>query len=388
MRAHICVVAAEASGDALGADLIDALRAADPAVRLCGVGGEKMKSRGVASAIDMSGLAVLGLIDGLKAFDRVKRKVREVADEIIRADPDAVVLIDSWGLMWRLARELKLRGARAQRIKLIGPQVWATRPGRARVLARWCDHLLCIHAFEQPFYARWGLPTTVVGNPALGRLTRGDGAAFRRANGLGQDQPVIGLLPGSRPSEIRRVAPTLIRAASQLCEVKSDRKVVCVVAPSIRAQVEVLAGQWRFPHLVVVEESAKLDAFAAINVALACSGTVTTELAAQGAVVVVGYRLGWVTWAIARLFLMRSRFITLLNVAAGEEVAPEFVQTRFTPARVAGAAEGLLSNPKMLAIQRRRQDAALKEMAGPGRPAAEISAETILRLAAHPSRPA
>jgi lipid-A-disaccharide synthase len=378
---HVCLVAAEASGDALGADLIDALRAADPGLRLSGVGGEKMRARGVASAIDTSDLAVLGLIDGLKAFDRVKRKVAEIADEIVRLDPDVVVLIDSWGTMWRIARELKLRGARARRIKLIGPQVWATRPGRARVLAQWCDHLLCIHAFEQPFYAKWGLPTTVIGNPALGRLARGNGAAFRKANGIDPDQKIIGLLPGSRPSEIKRVAPVLIEAARRLCEGKSDRKVLCVAAPSIAAQVQAFAAQWRFPHLIVTDEAQKADAFVAMDIALACSGTVTTELAEQGAPIVVGYRLGWITWAIARLFLMKAKFITLLNVAAGDEVAPEFVQTRFTPVNVARAAERLLSDPKALATQKHRQDTAIKEMAGPGRPAAEISAETILRLA-------
>lgn len=382
MSPHICLVAAEASGDALGGDLIDALRAAAPDVRISGVGGEKMRERGIASPIDMSGLAVLGLIDGLKAFDRVKRKVREVSGEIARADPDAVVLIDSWGLMWRLARALKARGVRAKRIKLIGPQVWATRPGRARVLAKWCDHLLCIHAFEQPFYARWGLPTTVIGNPAIGRLRTGDGAAFRATQGLSADRPVIGLLPGSRSSEIRRVAPVLVETARRLCGADANRKVVCVVAPSVAPQIGAMAAGWTFPHVLVSDEEKKPDAFAAMDIALACSGTVTTELAAQGAAVVTGYKLGWVTWAIARALLMRSRFITLLNVAANAEVAPEFVQTRFTPSNMARAAERLLTDPGALRAQRRRQDEALKEMAGPGRPAAEIAAETILRLAA------
>jgi lipid-A-disaccharide synthase len=397
VKPHVCLVAAEASGDALGADLIDALRAADPDVKLSGVGGDKMKAKGVFSTIDMSGLAVLGLIDGLKAFDRVKRKVAEIADEIVRLDPDAVVLIDSWGTMWRIARELKLRGARARRIKLIGPQVWATRPGRARVLAEWCDHLLCIHAFEQPFYARWGLPTTVIGNPALGRMEKGDRAKFRETEHIDPGERVLGLLLGSRPSEIRRVAPTLLKAAfytDETCaEGRQDRDglitkegfhlhFVCVVAKPIEADARRLLQGWRPGQLTIVDEARKADAFAAMDVAVACSGTVTTELAEQGVAVVVGYKVGWVTWAIARLFLMRSRFITLLNVAAGEEVAPEFVQTRFTPAKVATAAERLLSNPQALETQRRRQDAALKEMSGPGRPAAEIAAETVLKLAA------
>ena len=381
MSASIFLVAAEASGDALGADLIEALRAEQPDVRLYGVGGEKMAARGVVSQFDLGGLAVLGLIDGVKAYGRVKRKVKEAAALIAQTDPDAVVLIDSWGFMWRLARELQLQGVRARRIKLIGPQVWATRPGRARVLAKWCDHLLCIHAFERQFYERWGLPTTVIGNPALGRIRKGDGAAFRKSHELSRDQPLIGLLPGSRPSEIRRVAPTLIESCQRLCSGDSRRTVVCIVAPSIETELRALSATWKFPHLLITAEKDKSDAFAAMDVALACSGTVTTELAAQGAAIVVGYRLGWVTWAIARGFLMRARFITLLNVAAGREVAPEFVQTRFTPPNVARAAERLLSDPDALARQRQDQDAALKKMAGAEKPAASIAAETVLRLA-------
>lgn len=378
---HIYLVAAEASGDALGADVADALRAADPNVRLSGIGGEMMAKRGIASAIDMSGLAVLGLIEGLKAFDRVKKKVAEAADAIVRADPDAVVLIDSWGFMWRLARELKQRGARAKRIKLIGPQVWATRPGRARVLAQWCDHLLCIHAFEQPFYEKWGLPTTVIGNPALGRLGQGDGAAFRARHHIPPDAKVIGVLPGSRRAEIRRVAPTLFEAARQLYfDDMPRRQVICVEAPSIAQELEALTGPMVFPFTTVTEDE-KADAFAAMDVALACSGTVTTELAEQGAAVIVGYRLGAITYKLATTFLLKTKYITLLNVAAGEEVAPEFVQDRLTAVNVRDAARRLLNNSAALTEQLSKQKAALKVMAGPGRPAAQIAAETILRLA-------
>jgi lipid-A-disaccharide synthase len=378
---HIFLVAAEDSGDALGADVIDALRVADPTVQTSGIGGAKMRERGVASDVDMSGLAVLGLIDGVKAFDRVKRAVEAAGEAILKADPDAVVLIDSWGFMWRLARFLKERGHRAKRIKLIGPQVWATRPGRARVLAQWCDHLLCIHAFEQPFYEKWGLPTTVIGNPALHRLRRGDGVAFRKSHVTFRDKLVIGLLPGSRTSELRRVAPALTAACALLTTGRSDRIVLCVAAESVEPAIRKMAKGWTFPHIIAAGETTKPDAFAAMDVALACSGTVTTELAAQGAPMIVGYKLGWVTWAIARLFLMRSRFISLLNVAAGREVAPEFVQTRLTPGRLAAAAERLLSSPEARSTQKRDQDAALKVMAGPGRPAAEIAAEQILKLA-------
>lgn len=377
---HVFLVAAEDSGDAIGADVIDALRAADPAVRISGIGGERMRARGVSSDVDMSGLAVIGLIEGLKAYGRVKKAVEDAADVVAKADPDSVVLIDSWGFMWRLAQTLKLRGARAKRIKLIGPQVWATRPGRARVLAKWVDHLLCIHPFEQPFYVKWGLPTTVIGNPALHRLPKGDGPAFRRRHSLPDDAPIIGLLPGSRNTEMRRVAPTLFEATGLAHAATPGSRVICMVAPSVAAEVERQAAAQPYPVLLTRDEAEKADAYAAMKVAIACSGTVTTELAAQGAVVVTGYRLGWITWALLRAFLFKSKYSALVNVAANAEVIPEFIQTRFRADLIAKSAIARLRGPEVLRAQQEAQARAIIVMKGTGRPAAEISADTILRL--------
>lgn len=379
---HIFLVAAEDSGDALGADVIDELRAKDPSVRISGIGGERMRERGAFSDVDMSGLAVIGLIEGLKAYGRVKKAVEDAAEVIAKLDPDSVVLIDSWGFMWRLARALKLRGVKAKRIKLLGPQVWATRPGRARVLAQWVDHLLCIHPFEQPFYVKWGLPTTVIGNPALHRLPKGDPEAFRKRHGVPADTDLVGLLPGSRRAELRRVAPTLFDAVKQLIAKQPNRQVVCMVAPSVANDVERMAREHLGKLILVRDESEKADAFAAMKVAVACSGTVTTELAAQGAVVVTGYKLGWITWAILRGLLFKSRFSSLVNVAVDREVIPEFIQTRFKCDLIRDAAERRLSDPLVLETQLSGQREALKIMAGTGRPAAEIAAETILSLSA------
>ncbi len=380
MNSHVFLVAAEDSGDALGADVIDALRVANPGIRLSGVGLQKMSARIPLTEADLSGLAILGLFDGLKVLDRLKRAVSATVEAIVRADPDVVVMIDSWGFMIRVAKELKARRHRALRVKLVGPQVWATRRGRAKTLAQNFQHLLCIHAFEQPFYAREGLPTTVIGNPAIGRMARGDAAAFRDAHGIVAGVRLIGLLPGSRSSEIRRVAPILEEACRLLCAGRTDRQVVCMLAESTADAVRARSANWKFPYLLVAGEDGKADAFAAMDVAAACSGTVTTELAEQGAPVVTGYRLGWITWAIARLFLMRSRYITLLNVAAGREIVPEFVQTRLTASNIAGAVGQLLENETARSEQLLAQAAALSEMAGPGRPAAEIAAEKIIDL--------
>lgn len=377
---HVFLVAAEDSGDAIGADVIDALRAADSAIRISGIGGERMRSRGASSDVDMSGLAVLGLIEGLKAFDRVKQAVEACADVIVKADPDSVVLIDSWGFMWRLARALKLRGARAKRIKLIGPQVWATRPGRARVLAQWVDHLLCIHPFEQPFYVKWGLPTTVIGNPALHRLPRGDGVAFRKRHNIPDAAQIIGLLPGSRNAEMRRVAPTLFDAVGLTLAAIPAAHVVCMAAPSVAAEVERQVAEQPYPVTVVHDDDEKADAYAAMTVAIACSGTVTTELAAQGAVVVTGYRLGWITWALLRAFLFKSKYSALVNVAVNREVIPEFIQTRFRADLIAKSATDRLTHPDILRAQQDGQREAIRIMSGDGVSAAVVSAQTILRL--------
>lgn len=375
MTRSICLVAAEASADVLAGEVVDALRAIDPDVRVSGIGFGELEKRGVDSLIDLSGLSVLGLVDGVRAFRRVKAKVSEAADAIIRQDPDHVVLIDSWGFMWRLAQELAIRGARARRIKLIGPQVWATRPGRARVLARWCEHLFCIHAFETPYYERWGLAASVIGNPAASRYAKGDGRRARLELGIPGEARVIGMLPGSRPSELKRVAPVFERACAALCRMGPDRLVLVVPAPPVEAAVREMASRWRFPHRIAATSLPAADAFSAMDIALACSGTVTTELAGQRVPMLVGYRLGWVTWAVARAFLMRSRYITLLNVAAGREIAPEFIQTRFTASRLVKTAERLLSDEAARRAQTEGQSAALALL----RPSAEAPSHIVAR---------
>lgn len=381
MSLKLYFVAAEPSGDALGADVIDAIRQLRQDVEFVGVGGAGMARRGVTSLFDISDLSILGLFEGLKAYKLVKQRVDETAKDILKHQPDAVVLIDSWGFMWRLGRRMAELGATAPRIKLVGPQVWATRPGRAKTLSENVDHLLCIHAFEEPFYAPFGLPTTVIGNPALSRAKSGDAKAFRITRDVPDDVILIGLLPGSRRSEIQRVLPVLEKAAERLCEGQPDRRILCVAADAVRAAVEERAQDWRFPYIMVNEDAEKHDAFAAMDVALACSGTVTTELAMQGAPLVIGYKVGWATWAIARAFLMKSKFISLINVAANRQVAPEFVQTRFTGRAVSAAAERLLSDPGVRRAQIHAQFDALDKMGRNMPPAAKIAAGEILKIA-------
>ncbi|MBI1250046.1 MAG: lipid-A-disaccharide synthase [Alphaproteobacteria bacterium] len=378
MTRSVFLIAAEASGDALGADLIDALRARDPALGIAGVGGRAMARAGVASAIDIKGLAILGFFDGLKAYGRVVRLAEDAASAAIMAAPDAVVLIDSWGFTLRVAQRIRARAPHIKLIKYIGPQVWATRPGRARTLAQLVDHLICIHDFEPPYYAPFGLDCTVCGHPAIGRHVQGDGAAFRARRDMRADRPFLLVLPGSRRSEIRRIAPTFWKAAARL-SVEIPELAIGLVSPE---ELSAMARRRAPIDVIAIPESEKNDAFAAATAALAASGTVTTEVALQGAPVVVGYKLGWLTWAAARMFLFKGKYVTLMNVAAGREVAPEFIQTRFSVRNLVQVLSPLLHDPRARADQVAAQDAALNAMGRDKPPAAGIAADAVLKAMA------
>lgn len=375
MSARVFLVAAESSGDALGADLAHALKARDPKIELFGVGGPLMAEAGLPSRSDISGMAILGFVDGLLAYNRVKRAVADAVKAVLDAKPNVVVLIDSWGFTLRVAQGVRAVAPYIKLVKYVGPQVWATRPGRAKTLAASVDHLICIHDFEVPFYEPYGLPCTVCGHPALGRFTPGDGPALRARQGWSAKEKVILVLPGSRTSEIRRVGPTLWQAA-ELLDRDRDVRLVVVAASAVRdavvAQTPATAR--------VVDESEKEDAFAAATVALAASGTVTTEVALQGTPVVVGYKFGWITWAAARFILFKGKYATLMNVAADAEIAPELIQTKFSAQNVAAAAAPLLDSDDAREDQVRRQDEALALMGRGGTPAAEIAADAVLNV--------
>ena len=370
--------AAEASGDLLGREVITEINQLAPDAEIAGIGGRAMAKAGIQSPFDIAPLSVLGFAEGIRAYRTVVELADKAADHIIEFKPDAAVLIDSWGFSLRVAQRVRARAPGINLIKLIGPQIWATRAGRAKTLAETVDHLLCIHDFEVPYYEPHGLKTTVIGNPALSRTTKGDGQAFRQAHGFTDEDLILLVLPGSRPSEIARVAPTLMEAAREIYDTMPELKVVIAPADSIREQFEEAfpdAGSW---SAILDESSEKYDLMASADVAMACSGTVTSELAVQEIPFVLGYKTGWMTWAVARAGLYKPDYISLLNIAAGQEVAPEFMQTRFTQANLVRATTELLDSPRKRQAQVDAQNAILPSMGLGNRSAAELAAETIL----------
>ena len=374
------LVAAEASGDILGAELAAALRRRlGQRVRFVGVGGVRMAAEGVASPFNIAELSILGIFEGVRAYPRVKRRVRDTVALAARERPDVAVLIDSWGFTLRVANGLRRLRPAPKLVKYVGPQVWASRPGRARTLAHSVDHLLTIHGFDAPWFEREGLATTFVGNSTLARdVSAADPQRIRRHISAGDDTPILLVLPGSRPSEIARMTPPFEDAVARLRATRPELRVVVPAAPTVAEMLKAALATWRHPPDVVDGDALKLDAMAAATVALACSGSVTTELALLGCPMVVAYRVGPLTYRVLKR-LVTTRFITLFNIAADEAVAPEFIQDACTGERLAAAIAERLDNPLFRSRQVQAQFAALKAMGrDPTLVPAERAADAVL----------
>jgi len=376
----VMLIAGEASGDNLGAGLAAAIRKRRPDVRFVGVGGRKMAEQGVESPFDIAELSIFGFVDALKAAPRVKRRIAETVALTERENPDAVVLIDSWGYTYRVAKALKARRPDLLLIKYVAPQVWASRPKRADALAKVVDHLLAILPMDLPFFEKAGLPTTFVGNPVLAQdFDAVDPAPLRRKVGVKANDPILLVLPGSRPSEVARLSGPFEDALKRLKQSRPGLTILIGAADTVSEQVRAFAAGLPFRTHLIEDEASRRQAMKAATVALAASGTVSTELALAGAPMVIAYRLGPITHQIVKR-IVTTKWATLFNNAAQDWVAPEFLQYDCTGEKLAAAVGERLDDPELRRRQVERQFEALDLM---GREAGEPSdraAETVLGL--------
>ena len=376
------VTAEVSSGDAIGAALARALKArlGDNSTRFVGVGGARMAAEGVQSPFDVSELSIVGMFEGLMAYPKVVRRVGETAALAAAEKPDIAVLIDSWGFTLRVAQRLRKQTPDLPLIKYVGPQVWATRPGRAKTLAKTVDHLLAINTFDAPYFEAEGLPTTFVGASTLALdLSGADPQRLREAIGATAGEPILLVLPGSRPAEIERLSRPFEDAVARLVAERPDLQVVTPVAATVADLVKAKVGAWKTPVHLLDGDQLKYDAMKAAAVALACSGTVTSELAMAGCPMVVAYRLSEIGYWVLRA-VYRQRFITLFNIAAGEGIAPEFIQHDCTGPKLARAVAERLDDPGLRERQIAAQSAILEKMGRGGPNPADLAADEVVRV--------
>ena len=315
----VCVVTGEESGDALAASIVVALRRAigpKRKLRLTGVGGARLESLGLRSIFPLEDIAVMGITAVLARLPTIMRRIGQTADHVVATRPDLLLLVDSPDFTHRVARRVRARTSGIPAIKVVSPSVWAWRPGRARAMAAYVDHLLALLPFEPDVHARLGgPPTTYIGHPLIeARDLQPDGAAR-------EDNTVL-LLPGSRASEIARHMDLFGEVAKRVAVREPDVRFVLPAVPHVRPAIEAALRRWEVPvRLLGPDDKHRVMRRAAA--ALAASGTVTLELALAGVPMVVAYRIDPIVASLRWLGTMDS--IVLPNLILGRNAFPEFI---------------------------------------------------------------
>ncbi len=346
------IVCGEPSGDALGAQLMAGLKQlAGDRIRFSGVGGLAMAREGFQSLYPLDATAVMGLREVVPAIPRILRRVKQAVDFAAETRPDAVVVIDSPDFTHRVAQGIKRHDASIRTVDYVAPQVWASRAYRARKMAGYFDLVLALFPFEVPFFDKYGLKARFVGHPVIERAGKiGGGYGLRARLGIAPDAPLLAVLPGSRTSEIRFILPVFRGAVEILSRKIPGLVTVLPTVPHVAAKVRAATGSWPTPLHVTEGEADKYAVFAAADVALAASGTVTAELALAHRPMVVGYKVGGLTFFLSK-FLMTVTHITLINILLVRAAVPEFLQARCTPAKLADAVAQLFADAEARAAQ-------------------------------------
>jgi lipid-A-disaccharide synthase len=326
------LVAGEASGDTLGADLINSVRRRAPDTQFFGVAGPKMQAAGCESWEPAESLAVMGLFDVLRDLPRLARLLSRLKRMFLTARPDVFVGIDAPDTNLRLARSL--HGAGIPTVQYVSPQVWAWRQGRARNIRESVDLVLCLLPFEKRFYDEHGIPAEFVGHPLADAIPENiDREAARRALGLDLTSDIVALLPGSRRGEVARLAADFAATARWLAAQRPSLEFIAPMASAATRQIFSRVLERDAPGLEVrLIDGQATAALSAANVVLVASGTASLEAALCKRPMVVVYRLGVLSaWMITRLNLVKSKFFAQPNLLADRRVVGEYFQDQIIP---------------------------------------------------------
>ena len=391
------VIAGEPSGDTLAAELVKSLRGAwvekgaspshDPQPletgldsRFFGAGGSRMAEAGVELAFDMTEHAVVGLVEVLKSYGKFKRLFNQLLQLAFERQPDAILCVDFSGFNRRFARAVK-RGVRERRgpfrnwdpkiVQYVSPQVWASRPGRARAMARDFDLVLSIFPFEKAWYAEHApqLPVEFVGHPIVDRY-----AVAGAVRDPGEAAPTVLLLPGSRVGELKRHLPVMLSALEKMQSVQPDLRARMVLPNDTLAR---LARTFSGPAGVEIDVGALANALARADLAIASTGTVTMECAFFGVPTVAIYKTSWSTYQIGKR-IIRVRHLAMPNLLAGKTVYPELIQNDATSEAIARESLELLNDPARRTRVKAELATVIGSLGGPG--ASRRAAQAVLEI--------
>lgn len=373
------LIAGEASGDLLGARLMSALKKQTKGnVRFAGVGGERMRAEGMDILFSQSELAHFGLFELIRHIPRLLQRMDQTVQAIRQTRPDALITIDAPDFCFRVAKRVK--DENIPLIHYVAPTVWAWRAGRAKKIAKFLTHLMALLPFEPPYFTREGLPCTFVGHPIVeSGAGKGDAAAFLQKYALSADTPIISLLPGSRLSEINRLMPVFKETVELLSQRFPGLVVVIPTLVSVSDVVRRATMGWQTKTIIVFGDCDKYDAFAASRAALACSGTVSVELAMANLPTIIAYKISMLTAILYRGFI-NFKFATLINIMRDKMIMPEYLQFDCRADKLANAVAELMTSEKAREAQK-AELSAIAEWLGRGQfVPSEKAAEIVMAV--------
>jgi lipid-A-disaccharide synthase len=373
---NIFIIAGEASGDTIGARLIQSLKQKSPDAPIHGIGGEKMEQQGLHSLFPMSELSLMGFLEILPHLPNLLNRIDETVEEILRVKPDVLVTIDSPGFNFKIAK--KLQGSGIRLVHYVAPTVWAYKPERAFNVAKLYDHQLLILPFEAPYFAKTGMGYTYVGHPIIEEpINKKPILDFRKKYNISKDAPLLCITAGSRKTELKRLLPIYAETISLL---KESFPKLEIVAPTLTSLVSTME-QWKAsvaaPVTIITDQQEKYAAYHAANAGLAKSGTNTLEMSIAKLPIVVTYKINAFSyWWIKRLATVK--FVNLLNLTANKEIIPECIQGACTAEQLAANISELLTNQDTAKQQIDLSQKALKDLGLSGRQSPSDKAANVV----------
>lgn len=344
-KLKIYLIAGEPSGDLLGSRLMRALREKTKGnVEFFGLGGDTMENEGLKPLFDISELAVMGITEVIPSIPRVLSRIKQTVADIVAQKPDIVITIDSWSFCCRIHKALRRLKTGIKQMHYVAPQVWAWKKHRAKTMYKYIDELLTLLPNEPPYFTKHHLQTFFVGHPVIeSDVLKADGADFRKKFNIPAEAQIISILPGSRKTEVCKLLPDFLAAASMLHERNPDIYFALPTVKTVASRVKHMVKECRLPLVIVENEADRYSAFQASSAAIAASGTVALELAICNIPHIIAYKVSSLTYMIAK-YLVKLKYVNLTNIMLNRNVVPELLQDKCTPENIVHEIQELLKN--------------------------------------------
>ncbi|AIL65942.1 Lipid-A-disaccharide synthase [Rickettsiales bacterium Ac37b] len=347
----VFLIAGEASGDNLGAKLMQALNYYSTVpIEFYGIGGNNMEKAGLNSFFPMQELSLIGFFEILPNIRRIIKRINETVQYIKYIKPDIVITIDSPGFCTNVVQKLQKEDIKF--VHYVAPSVWAYKPSRAVKFAKLYNHLLALLPFEPPYFEKVGLPCSFVGHPIIEDFDKPENHShiFKTKYNIHIKDKLLCIMPGSRISELSRLLPIFCKTAKILINSQTVSKIIIITLPHLINKVQNIVNSANLNTIIVANEEEKKAALYSSNIALVKSGTSTLEVAMSKLPMIVAYKVNPLSALLLKI-LIKIPYVTLINILANKQIIPEFLQNKCTPKILSNALQTLLHDSQMRQTQ-------------------------------------